>query len=328
MPAPVADVTRLFRTLGDPTRLRLLRLMADHELSVMELAEVTQLAQSRVSNHLKVLREEGLIQERRDGAWRHYRLDRDRLPGAARELWGAVEPSLVDEAPFAADAKRLMRVLAQRHNGRKGHFFEVNAGEWDNIRAELFGDSIAREMLRAFLPPGLVVADVGSGTGYMIELLAHRPERLIAIDTSEAMLAVARRKVADLHLDNVEFRHGDAHEPPLAPGEVDLLLLVMLLHHLAEPARALANAARALKPGGRLLVVDFVEHQETWLRDLMDNRRLGFAKNDLETILRSAGLVLDFWSVLPGRPWITPDNTRVNVPDAFAALARRQEDVR
>ncbi len=319
----VQDVSRLFKILGDPTRLRLMRLMAECELSVMELADVTQLAQSRVSNHLKLLREEGLIQERRDGAWRHYRVDTDRLPETARPLWDAVEQAWQADNQLAADAARLQQVLARRDSTR-GQFFETFAGEWDAIRSEMFGDSIARHVLRHFVPSDVVVADIGSGTGYTIELLGDRPAKIIAIDNSDAMLGVARRKVESLGLDNVEFRTGDAHEPPLKRGEADLVTFVMVLHHLDEPARAIASAAKGLKPGGQLIVVDFLQHQETWVRDVLHHRWLGFAREQLDEWLEKAGLVTQSWSVLPGRTWITPQGKKVSVPDGLALFADKQ----
>ncbi len=314
------DLTRLFRTLGDPTRLRLLRLVAECELSVMELAEVTQLAQSRISNHLKVLREEGLVYERREGPWRHYRLDADRLPEHTRGLWASMEGSWEEDDQYLADRARLGGVLSRRHS-RNGHLFERLADQWDTIRDEMFGDSIARAMLRALLPRDTVVADIGTGTGYLIELLGEKPRRVIAIDASEAMLSVAREKVRSLGLKNVEFREGDAHDPPLQPGEANMVTFLMVLHYLADPAAAIKAAARALKPGGRLLIVDFARHEETWLRDQMEHRWLGFARAALEAILSEAGLVMDTWSVLPGKPWNTPEGRRVTVPDGFAALA-------
>jgi ubiquinone/menaquinone biosynthesis C-methylase UbiE len=317
------DLTRLFRTLGDPTRLRLLRLVADCELSVMELAEVTQLAQSRISNHLKVLREEELVHERREGPWRHYRLDADRLPGHVRGLWASLVENWREDDQYLADKARLEGVLSRRHS-RNGHLFERLADQWDTIRGEMFGDSVARALVRALLPRDTVVADIGTGTGNLIELLGEKPRRVIAIDNSEAMLAVAREKVRSLGLKNVEFRAGDAHDPPLKKGEVTMATFLMVLHYLADPPAAIKAAARALAPGGRLLIVDFGRHEETWLRDQMEHRWLGFAKTELEAIFSEAGLVMDTWSVLPGKPWNTPDGRRVMVPDGFAALATRE----
>ncbi len=318
----LASVSKLFKLLGDPTRLRMLRLLAGTELSVMELAEVTQLAQSRVSNHLKLLRDEGIVHERREGAWRHYRVETDRLPNGTGELWAAIGASWEGDDQGLADEARLRDVLARRH-ARDGRFFDAIAGEWDDVRAELFGDSIARQILRAFVPSNFVVADIGAGTGYLFEIFGDRPRRIVAIDNNAAMLAVARRKVASLGLKNVVFREGDAHKPPLKRNEADLVTFLMVLHHLEDPAAAVASAARGLKPGGRMLVVDFVRHQATWLRDTMQHRHLGFDRETIAASCEAAGMALRDWSVLPGKRWVTPEGRKVRVPDGFMALAEK-----
>lgn len=313
-------VSRLLKTLSDPTRLRLLRLIEEQELSVMELAEATGLAQSRVSNHLRLLRDEELVAERREGAWRFYRVDAAELEAGTRTLWEAVRSTFGDDEQALADRARLEGILARRHT-RRGRFFEQIADQWDGIRTEMFGDTIARELLRAFLPPNLTVADIGCGTGYGIELFGTRAHRIIGIDSSEAMLSVARRKVAAHGLDNVELRGGDAHDPPLKKAEADVVSLIMVLHHLERPFEALAAAARALRPDGRVLIVDFFRHEQTWLRDLMEHRWLGFKRAELEAALTECGLRVREWTTLPGRPWETPDNRRVSVPDGFLAVA-------
>lgn len=320
----VKDVTRLFKTLSDPTRLRLTRLLDTAELSVMELSEATQLAQSRVSNHLKVLREEGLVQERREGPWRHYRVDTDRLAEGVAPLWHSIRTAWEGDELFLADLARMEGVVARRET-RNGRFFERIADEWDDIRSALFGDSIGRALLRAFVPRNITVADIGSGTGHVIELFADRPRKIIAIDNSEAMFSVARRKVQAWGLQNVEFRLGDAHDPPLAPGEPDIATLVMVLQHLDEPGRAVRSAAAALAPGGCLYLADFMQHQETWLRDHMQHRWLGFSRDQLEHWMADCGLTVDGWMTLPGKQWTTPDSKKVQVPDGFAILARKDK---
>ena len=319
----IQDVTRLFKTLSDPTRLRLLRLMSEAELSVMELAEVTQLAQSRVSNHLKVLREEGFLQERRQGAWRHYRLDSDRLPDRVKPLWQNIAAAWEDDESYLADQSRLREVIAARTE-RQGAFFDKMAERWDAIRDELFGDTIARQILRAFIPSDIVVADIGCGTGFVLELFGDRPAKIIGIDNNKAMLSVAKKKAKAHGWDRAEFRVGDALKPPLKEGEADLVTLVMVLHHLEEPARAVAAAAKALKPGGRLLVADFFEHQETWLRDRMAHRWLGFNKSELEKWCAEAGLEEMTCASLPGRRE-GQNGDSVSVPDGFALIAMKSK---
>jgi ArsR family transcriptional regulator len=319
------DLTRLFRTLSDETRLRLLRLLDREELTVNELSAITQLAQPRISNHLKILREEGLITERRDGSWRHYRVERDRLTALPRALWETLESSWQDQSEFAADDKRLAEVLASRESSQPADFFDVLACQWDELRDSLFGDAIGRAVLRAFLPPGLVVADLGTGTGHMIELFGARAGRLIAVDRSEAMLAMARRKALMAGLtNNVEFRVADLDEAsPLAPGEANVITLVQVLHHLADPAAALLRVAPGLHPAGGMMVLsDFIEHGEVWLRERMQHRWLGFSRGDIDRWAGAAGLRLASWEVLPGRIH-EADGQRFRVPDAFVALITR-----
>lgn len=321
----VAAISRIFKLLGDPTRLRLLRLLAAHELSVMELASATQLSQSRISNHLKLLKEEDLVLERREGSWRYYRLDQNSLPSPASAIWQSLDESFEDDDQYLADSARLKTLLMQRQM-RQPNFFDAVADEWDSIRDQLFGDMIPRHLLRLFFPPDQVVADIGTGTGYLVELLGERPKKMIAIDQSDSMMKLARQKVIDLDLKNVEFRTGDAHKPPLENGEADLITMVMVLHHLENPMQSIQAAAKALKPGGSLLIVDFVQHEMNWLREMMAHRWLGFDRATLESGFREFGLKLDGWSVLPGRQWMANGEKSLAIPDAFAALARKTKD--
>ncbi|MDX1973798.1 MAG: metalloregulator ArsR/SmtB family transcription factor [Candidatus Sumerlaeia bacterium] len=319
----VATFTRLFKLLGDPTRLRLLRLLAAHELSVMELAAATQLSQSRISNHLKLLREEEMIQERRDGSWRYYRVDEERLSESARAVWESCGESLLSDDTYSADSARLNTILLQR-KPLHSNVFDALAGDWDSIRDELFGDMIPRQLLKLFFPENQVVADLGTGTGYLLELLGDRPRKVIAVDQSDAMMEVARRKVEALGLDNVEFRIGDAQTPPLHAGEVDLVTMIMMMHHLEQPEKAIRNSIPSLKPNGHLLIIDFVRHEKVWLREILGHRWLGFDRSELEAQFGELGLELVGWSILPGRSWMATDNQRLDIPDAFAALVRRR----
>jgi len=326
MPIPSArDLTELFRTLSDETRFRLLRLLSRHELTVNELASITQLAQPRISNHLKILREEKLIVERRAGSWRHYRVDSDQLPEAVKACWPLLEGAWRDNDQFAADDKRLTAVMEQRNHDGVGTFFDQLAHRWDGIRGRLFGDAIGRGILQAFVPPGLTVADVGTGTGYILELFGNRAGRMIAIDHSETMLALARQKVEAAGLNNVEFRLADVQEAsPLGPGEADLVTIVQVLHHLPHPERAVRGLAGGIRTGGGMMILsDFVEHQESWMRDQLHHRWLGFNQRRVESWLSEAGLRLVSWEVLPGRRYEAEDGEWLTIPDSFVAVGRR-----
>jgi len=323
--APIAagakEITRLFRTLSDETRFRLLRLLGREELTVNELATITQLAQPRISNHLKILREENLIVERRAGSWRHYRVDIAELENGIRALWPALEASWNGDTLFTADDKRLAEVLAARSREPRGGFFDDLAERWDDLRGSLFGDALGREVLGTFLPPGLVVADIGTGTGYMLNLFGARAKKLIAIDNSEAMLAHARGKMDAAGLRNVEFRLADAETSPLSPGEADVVTVVQVLHHLADPGAVIASLAVGLKPGGRFVVSDFLQHEESWLREELHHRWNGFPRARIEEWFRAAGLAPMGFDVLPGRTHVTPEDHRLRIPDGFTAWA-------
>lgn len=325
-PPSSRHVTRLFRILSDETRFRLLRLLWREELTVNELSAITQLAQPRISNHLKILREENLIVERREGSWRHYRVETDELTEPARTLWPTLEQAWTDHIDFEADDKRLSEVLANRAQEPRGTFFDALAEQWDDIRASLFGDALARDVLRTFLPPGLVVADIGTGTGYVFQLFGASAGKLIAIDNSEAMLQRAAEKARAAGLENVEFRLASAEENPLQPEEADVITLVQVLHHLENPGDVIRKLATGLRPGGRLILSDFLNHNEAWLREELQHRWNGFTREKVIGWLREAGLRPGNFDVLPGSTYISADGTRLPVPDGFLVVGRKPAD--
>ncbi len=324
-PGPLESrrVTRIFRTLSDETRFRLLRLLWREELSVNELSQITQLAQPRISNHLKILREEGLLSERRQGSWRHYRVHLVELDETVRSLWPTLEAAWKDDDHFEADDKRLSDVLAARTREQRGTFFDELAEQWDDIRASLFGDALGREILRAFLPEDLVVADIGTGTGYVLQLFGQRARKLIAIDNSQAMLDLAQEKARANGLENVEFRLADAEDTPLHEGEADVITMVQVLHHFQQPAEVLKNAARGLAPRGRLILNDFLDHDEAWLREELQHRWSGFPRARIVDYLSQAGLEMVAFDILAGRTYISPEGHRLKIPDGFTAVGRR-----
>lgn len=317
------DFPRFFRTLADETRFRLLRLLWREELSVNELAQITQLAQPRISNHLKILKEEGLIVERREGAWRNYRVDADQLAEPAHSLWPQLEAAWKRDSAFDADDKRLAAVLDARVRHPEGAFFDELAGRWDDIRDNLFGDALGREILRAFLPPDIIVADVGTGTGYMLQLFGKHCRKLIAIDNSEAMLSLARAKAKAAALDNVEFRLADATASPLSSGETNVITIVQVLHHFEKPGDAIGSLAKGLRPGGLMILSDFLPHQEKWLRTRLRHRWSGFSRTQVAEWFAAAGLKLKSWDVLAGRVYQSPDGERLTIPDAFTAAGHK-----
>ena len=297
--------------LADPIRSRLLLALERHELAVGELAAALQLPQSTVSRHLKTLMDAGWVEVRAEGASRRYRM----APGhdGAGELWEAVQGSLAALPAVAHDAERLRAVLAERRSATRA-FFASAADEWDHLRGDLFGSRADMLALLGLLDDGLVIGDLGAGTGVVADALAPFVRRVIAVDHSQEMLAVARRRLADR--PNVELREGDLEALPLADGELDAAVIVLTLHHAADPAVVLAEAARALRPGGRLLVVDMVPHDRESYRAEMGHGWLGFGEGQLAPWLGAAGLERVRYLALPADP-------AAKGPPLFAAAAVR-----
>lgn len=282
--------------LGDAVRSRLLLVLDRNELTVTELCAVLQLPQSTVSRHLKVLGDGGWVSSRRDGTSRFYTFatpenDSARAGGVsgtnARRVWSLVREQVAATPAAAHDARRLAAVLSRRRTASQ-EFFATAAGQWDRLRDELFGSTFYLEALLGLLDPAWTVGDLGCGTGVVAAAVAPFVGRVIAVDESNDMLGAARRRLRDVA--NVEIRRGELESLPIAPAELDVALVVLVLHHLAAPADALASAARALKPGGRLLVVDMLPHDREEYKQHMGHVWLGFPDDQITAWLAQAGL--------------------------------------
>ncbi|HJS58880.1 MAG TPA: metalloregulator ArsR/SmtB family transcription factor [Vicinamibacteria bacterium] len=272
-------------SLADPTRLRLLRLLERNELQVQELCDVLQLPQSSVSRHLKVLADEGWVGSRAQATTRLYRMAE--TDGGARRLWHLAKEQMNGWATAAQDQLRLARRLADRQPAAQA-FFAGAAGKWDRLRGELYGDAFTGAALLALLPAGWTVADLGCGTGHAAVALAPFVHRVIGVDQSAAMLKSARRRAAGL--ENVEWRRGSLEALPLEDESVDAALLLLALTYVTAPRAALAEAARILRPGGRLVAVDLLRHDREAFRRQMGQQSLGFEPAGLEAIACEAGL--------------------------------------
>src|SRR5262245_7012582 len=275
----------MLRVLVDPTRLRVLALLAKAELSVGELARALAMGQSRVSNHLKILREAELIAERHEGSFTYCRLAVP--PGPAGEVWRALEPELGLLTEREADERRLAALLAERTDSRA--FFDRVAGDWDLIGSDFAQGTGRLEVLGALLPDALVVADVGCGTGYLARALGRHVARVICVDTSPAMIEQARQNLADVPA-TVEFRTGAMEALPLRDGEVDAACAHMVLHHLQQARTGLAEMARVVKPGGAVVCVELLPHKQSWMHAAMADTHLGLDPAVLEADFRAAGL--------------------------------------
>lgn len=286
-------------SLADPTRLRLLVLLEGQELSVSDLAGILQTPQSSVSRHLKPLAEQGWIVSRSERTANLYRMANGELPEAARRLWELSRGEIAGWPQLAHDALRLQQRLAERQPDSRALFAGM-AGEWERLRAELYGEGFTGAALAALLPPEWVVADLACGAGSVTARLAPHVARVVAVDGSPEMLAAARQRARGLA--NVEFHEADLAALPIADGACDGALLLLALTHLEQPAAALAEMARILRPGGRAVVVDLMHHDRDDFRRRMGQLRNGFRENDLALLLAEAGLAQVACSPLPPEP--------------------------
>lgn len=309
---PTFRVTDRLAALAEPIRLRILRLLEGQELSVGEVAKVVQLPQSTVSRHLKVLLDGGWLSRRNSGTATLYRLVLDDLAVEARALWLAVRVQMGDGAEVLEDSRRLASVLAERRLD-SSEFFGRVAGEWDSLRTSLFGAAFTGQALLALLGRGMTVADLGCGTGNVAEMLAPYVQRVIAVDSSGPMLGAARERLKGFK--NIQFAEGRLEELPLKSGSVDAAVCLLVLHHVAEPAKALAEMRRALRPGGTALVVDMVEHTRAEYRQAMGHQHLGFSPEAIKSMFRAAGLS-------DVRIWDLPRDADAKGPGLFAATGR------
>ena len=274
--------------LADPTRSRLLLLLDRHELTVGELCVALQLPQSTVSRHLKTLADEGWVSARAEGTSRRYAMSGSALDPSARGLWQLVRDQVGVTPSARQDLVRAERVLQERRTTSQA-FFSSTAGQWDRVRAELYGSRTDLVPLAALLEPSTVVGDLGCGSGQTSAALAPFVSRVIAIDESSAMLAAARERIG--HHANVELRNGSLEALPLDDGALDIAMLSLVLHFVVDPAAVIREAARVLRPGGCLLVVDMEPHEREEYRSTMGHLWLGFSVEQMSSWLESAGFM-------------------------------------
>jgi ArsR family transcriptional regulator len=287
VPLPLAE---LFHALSDPSRLRLLALLKEMELSVGELAQVLGQSQPRVSRHLKILADARLIGRRKEGSWVFLELGSPELVEPLFTLIAAAE-DVEAEQQFAADRTRLAAVRADRAEAA-ARYFAAHAQQWDQIRSLHIAESEVEAAIREAVGEGAIgrLVDIGTGTGRMIELFGGQAEQSIGIDRSTEMLRLARVKLEGAGTQAVSLRQGDMYALPLPDGAADVVLLHQVLHYAQSPAAAIAEGARLLSPGGRLLVIDFAPHDREELRDQAQHARLGFADEAVTGWLEEAGL--------------------------------------
>jgi ArsR family transcriptional regulator len=272
--------------LSDATRSRMLLVLERHELTVGEICAIMQLPQSTVSRHLKTLSDAGWVASRREGTSRFYTLALDDRNHATRRLWTLLRDQVSATSGADQDARRLRGVLARRQTASQ-EFFSSAAGRWDRLRAELFGPASYLQALAGLLDGTWTVGDLGCGTGQATAALAPFVSRVIAVDRSGDMLQAARRRVRDF--DNVDVRRGELEALPIEDDELQAATLLLVLHHVPEPAAVLREAARVLAPGGRLLICDMLPHDHEEYKQQMGHVWLGFEEDQIRKLLAAAG---------------------------------------
>jgi ArsR family transcriptional regulator len=308
---------KVFKTFSDPTRVRVLALLEQEELAVQELMDALGMAQSRVSRHLAILREAGLLEDRRDGTYVFYRFA---VPaeGPWREAWELVRRELATDPVRQRDRAALAQVMEARA-ARTRSFFDAVGPEWDALR-KVFDDDVLRARAGARLvDPRTVVADVGTGTGILAVELARLGLRVVAVDHSARMLAAARSKLEAEGLSGVELRQGEASALPIGDAEVDAAIVHMVLHYLPSPGEAIREMARVVRPGGVVVIVDFVPHEHEWMRQELGVTWLGFAWDEVRGWLGEADLVDALCDTHAG------NSSGRDLPAAFIASARKPE---
>jgi ubiquinone/menaquinone biosynthesis C-methylase UbiE/DNA-binding transcriptional ArsR family regulator len=286
---PFETLNGTLKAAGEATRLRILALLAEAELTVSDLTAILRQSQPRISRHLRLLAEAGLVERFREGSWAFFRLAES---GAAAEVARTLLSQLdTADRVIARDRERLASVRAQRAAAAQS-YFRRHAAQWDRIRKLHVTDAAVEDAMRAALAeqPFRSLLDLGTGTGRMLELFGPEIERGLGLDLSLDMLGLARDRLERAGLKNCSVRQGDLYDLPIGNDSFDVVILHQVLHILDDGGRAIREAARVLRPGGRLLVVDFAPHEQEFLREQFAHRRLGFAPDTVTQWIKAAGL--------------------------------------
>lgn len=303
-------------SLADTTRSRLLLLLDRHELTVSEVCGIMQLPQSTVSRHLKALADAGWIAARAEGTSRLYTMTLDDLDPSRRRLWLLVREQVGPTPAATQDQRRLRAALAKRRTTSQA-FFSSSAGQWDRLRDELFGDRFHLAAFAALAHADWTISDLGCGTGQVSAALAPFVARVVAVDQSAAMLLAAKKRLRGF--DNVDLRRGEIEALPIDDARVDVATLMLVLHHVPEPTRALAEVARVLKPGGRVIIADMLPHDRDSYRQQMGHVWLGFPNDQITGMLCDSGF--DEIRVVP-----LPPDPKAKGPGLFVATGRKHRE--
>jgi ArsR family transcriptional regulator len=289
------ETLQFFKALSDDTRLRLLFILNRFELNVNELVRFLGMGQSRVSRHLKILSDAGLLTFRRDGLWVFYSATRD---GAGRKFIDSVS-FFLSEAKSAPGDLVLAAGIIEERAIKTSQFFNTIALDWDNMSREILGNFKLEDEILGLLPKECAtVVDLGCGTGVVLACLLRKAHLAIGVDGSPSMLELARRRFAEKPAQ-VSLRIGDLEHLPLADAEADFVCINLVLHHLSSPVSVLREARRVLKPGGTLVLSDFDKHNDESLRTDYGDRWLGFTVETIDGFLKEAGFALRYSAAKP-----------------------------
>lgn len=297
----MTELLDIFRALADPTRMRIMHLLGAMELSVGEVAQAVAQSQPRVSRHVKILAEAGLVDRRKEGNWVFLRIGAAPACAKLMVLFDGLSTSETEGLWLKADLARLAAIRADRVRAAD-EYFARHAGEWDAIRSLYVPEAQVEAAMAAILGDAAVqhLLDLGTGTGRMIQLFGAKAGRVSAIDRSPDMLRLARAKLPDESADKVDLMLGDFCDLPLADGSVDLVTAHQILHYTPSPESAIAEGARVLAENGRMLVVDFAPHDREELRTRDQHERLGFSDEQIRGWFEAAGLAMQDVGTLPG----------------------------
>jgi len=276
-----------FKALADITRLRVLNLLMRHELNVNEIVSLMEMSQSRISRHLKILTDCGLLKYRRDGLWSFYSAGKE---GGGASLLGCLSDFIFSDRELSEDYERLRGVIEERYRQKAG-FFDTLADDWDEIKHAIFGDFNISGAVSERIGRCDVAADLGCGTGELLPYIKQKAKKVIGVDKSPGMLEQAQRNVK-LNGRGIELRIGEIEHLPMRDNEADVAVINMVLHHLLSPDAAIAEAARVLKNGGSLVIVDLDKHQNEQMREKYGHRWLGFRRKQVERWLSDAGFIV------------------------------------
>ncbi|MBC15474.1 Transcriptional regulator, ArsR family [Pseudodesulfovibrio profundus] len=280
------EIIKYCKALADETRARLVNVLLEYELNVGEIVQVMEMGQSRISRHLKILADSGLVNFRREGLWAFYRVSDD---GPGRDFLDGITKLLEDEEELKRDRNRADKVIRERTAATR-QFFDDIAPEWDRMTAEVLGDLDLGEEIRKRLPQCECAADIGCGPGDMLEILARSSNMVIGVDNSPKMLELAEERFSEDA--NMSLRIGETTHLPLRDLEADCTVMSLVLHHLARPIDAIREAGRVLRTGGRLLVAEFDQHDNEIMRSEYGDRRLGIPQEKMHNWLGQTGFAV------------------------------------